>query len=565
MKLIFEKTIAGLSHSKRNLHHKLVKKPRTVKKISHLAYFIVALGFAIVLSFKLISAGSAQAEPDFTIIVMPDTQHYTDIPKNIVNFAAQTDWIVNNRVPLNIKFVTHLGDIVQNGDNFGDDSEWQIADAAMAILEDPTTTSLLDGIPYGVAPGNHDQGDTGDGTTGQTVFFNQFFGVSRFAGRAYYGGSFEPTRNDNNYELFSAGNFDFIIIHLEYDGSRPPAKIIWADNLLKTYSTRRAIVVSHFLIEPGNPGEFGGQGQLIYDELKDNPNLFLMLAGHRSGEGRREDTYNGNTVYTLLSNYQGRAGGGDGWLRIMEFSPSNNEIRVKTYSPVRDEFETDDDSQFTIPFSTEVNARPTVDAGQNQTIYIGGAANLDGTVDDDGIPDPPGALATNWSVEAIPQAGAQVQFANPNSVDTTATFTHLGDYVLRLTASDGILSAFDEVTITVNPNQLPTVYAGPDQTVNLPNGATLQGTVDDDGQPNPPGMVTTSWNKVSGPGFVSFANASAVNTTAYFTTPGDYILRLTAVDGEGSAEDDVLIKVKPIAQSNFTIWLPVLLSKPPNP
>jgi hypothetical protein len=41
-------------------------------------------------------------------------------------------------------------------------------------------------------------------------------------------------------------------------------------------------------------------------------------------------------------------------------------------------------------------------------------------------------------------------FADPNAVDTTASFSAAGTYVLRLTASDSLLSASDDVTVTVN-------------------------------------------------------------------------------------------------------------------
>ena len=92
---------------------------------------------------------------DFTIVVMPDTQHYTDNAANYAIFGAQTQWIVGNKDTRNIVFVTGLGDIVQNGN--ANSSEWQVADAAYGILEDPTTTSLASGIPYGLTVGNHDQ------------------------------------------------------------------------------------------------------------------------------------------------------------------------------------------------------------------------------------------------------------------------------------------------------------------------------------------------------------------------------------------------------------------------
>lgn len=53
---------------------------------------------------------------------------------------------------------------------------------------------------------------------------------------------------------------------------------------------------------------------------------------------------------TLLADYQSRPNGGDGWLRILEFAPAANEIRVKTFSPVLNQYETDANSQFTFPY-----------------------------------------------------------------------------------------------------------------------------------------------------------------------------------------------------------------------
>ena len=297
---------------------------------------------------------------DFTIVALPDTQFYSQSYPNI--FIDQTQWIVDNRGSLNIAFVTHLGDVVQNGDNVGDSIEWERADAAMRLLEDPATTLLALGIPFGVAVGNHDQGDA----SGNNIFFNQFFGVNRFTGgtdssglmtqmlpgiyRNYYGGHY-GSDNDNHYELFSAGGMDFIIIHLEYDTSPDAAVITWSDGLLAAYPSRRAIVVTHYLMETGNGGAFSTQGQAIWNELKDRPNLFLMLGGHVSGEGRRTDTgTNGNTVYSLLADYQSLSNGGNGWLRILDFSPATNEIRIMTYSPTLDQYQTDDDSQFTLSY-----------------------------------------------------------------------------------------------------------------------------------------------------------------------------------------------------------------------
>jgi hypothetical protein len=93
-------------------------------------------------------------------------------------------------------------------------------------------------------------------------------------------------------------------------------------------------------------------------------------------------------------------------------------------------------------------------------------------------------------------------------------------------------------------NQPPGVNAGPDQTIKLRSSANLVGTVSDDGLPNPPRALTTTWSKVSGPGTVTFGNVNAVDTTASFSAAGSYLLRLTASDSALQASDDISIRVR---------------------
>jgi PKD repeat protein len=130
------------------------------------------------------------------------------------------------------------------------------------------------------------------------------------------------------------------------------------------------------------------------------------------------------------------------------------------------------------------------------------------------------------------------------------TYTPFGNFSgsdsFTFIANDGTVdSPAAAVSITVIPvNDPPTVEAGSGLEVILPDSASLDGTVTDDGLPQPPFMVTT-WSKVSGPGLVSFGDAGAVDTTASFTEAGDYVLRLTADDGELVASDDVTVKAKP--------------------
>ncbi len=114
-------------------------------------------------------------------------------------------------------------------------------------------------------------------------------------------------------------------------------------------------------------------------------------------------------------------------------------------------------------------------------------------------------------------------------------------------------AGLDQILITKDldlaPNQAPAVAAGDDHRVLISAALSLDGTVADDGLPNPPGALTTMWNKVSGPGEVAFGDRSAVDTTAQFSAPGTYVLRLDAHDGELTGSDEVTVTVAEVPQS----------------
>lgn len=188
-----------------------------------------------------------------------------------------------------------------------------------------------------------------------------------------------------------------------------------------------------------------------------------------------------------------------------------------------------------------VNTAPVVSAGSNQTITLPAAATVSGTVVDDGLPNPPSSTTEAWSKVSGP---GTVTFLNPASKQTTATFSVAGQYVLKLTASDSVLSGSAQVTITVNAaNVAPSVNAGAAQTITLPSTASLSATVTDDGLPNPPGTTTVSWSRVTGPGIVTFSAPNSKVTTASFAVAGTYTLSLAATDGALSSSDTVIITV----------------------
>jgi RHS repeat-associated protein len=202
-------------------------------------------------------------------------------------------------------------------------------------------------------------------------------------------------------------------------------------------------------------------------------------------------------------------------------------------------------ASITVTRQATTNHEPEVDAGLDKTVTLPATAALHGTATDDGNPAG-SSLTITWT--AISGAG-DVTFTNAQALDTTASFSAAGTYVLRLTASDGALSSSDEVTITVEPeNQPPTVDAGPNQTIALPRTAALNGTVTDDGLPTG-GALSIAWSKLSGPGTVTFEDASKAETIATFSAPGVYVLRLFASDSALSSSSETTVTVQPENQA----------------
>ena len=93
-----------------------------------------------------------------------------------------------------------------------------------------------------------------------------------------------------------------------------------------------------------------------------------------------------------------------------------------------------------------LNLAPVVTAGSDQTVKPSATVNLNGTVSDR---DSPQSLVTKWTKVS---GSGKVTFGDAGAVDTTANFSEIGTYVLRLTAEDGELSSHDEVKITVSQN-----------------------------------------------------------------------------------------------------------------
>jgi hypothetical protein len=167
--------------------------------------------------------------------------------------------------------------------------------------------------------------------------------------------------------------------------------------------------------------------------------------------------------------------------------------------------------------------------------------------DGQGIGAPKACRLLYWNgTDFAPVANASGQGVALNQYNET-TFDEVRTPKLKLEIdSDGPLSTgileWKVYDSGHSPAFAPSVVAGVDRTVILGGKTWLNGKIkalkpDSSGTP-------VSWGKESGPGQVLFADAKAVETTATFSTPGSYVLRLTAGTPELCSSSTLKVKVE---------------------
>ncbi len=168
-------------------------------------------------------------------------------------------------------------------------------------------------------------------------------------------------------------------------------------------------------------------------------------------------------------------------------------------------------------------------------------------MDGQGVGAPKACRVSYWNgSEFVPVKNASGLGVAGSTFNST-TFDEVKTTKLRMEiVSDGQLSTgilewkvYDSGNSPMFP---PSVVAGIDRDVILGGKTYLLGAAKSVQSGSE--SIATEWSKASGPGDVSFQNASALETTATFSKAGDYVLKLTAHNGGTTGSSTVNVKVQ---------------------
>jgi hypothetical protein len=351
----------------------------------------------------------------FTIAVIPDTQNYISYShQKAEGFAMDSSELFIQQMQSvaqrgDIAFVAAVGDVWQHQTLDIDPGHAArgfkpIANPFFSRELAPTEKTLsveipraiegyrlLDaaGIPFGVAPGNHDYDamwsaegfppnlatnpgeltmtpeDLGILHIGGLDNFRSVFGDKGefFNGKPWYVSSYNG--GADSAQTFSAGGYTFLHIALEMAAGDDV--LAWAESVIKAHPGLPTIISTHDYLDPqgerrANPivdlkrvdPEHHNTAQEYWSKLiSRNDQVFLVLCGHHHGHSwRADDNTVGHKVYQILADYQHRGqagidagqppdrfrgsarGIGDGWYRLMRFELGGERprVQVKTYS-----------------------------------------------------------------------------------------------------------------------------------------------------------------------------------------------------------------------------------------
>ncbi|MFG6444492.1 metallophosphoesterase [Microbacterium sp. P07] len=275
----------------------------------------------------------------FTFAVIPDTQGEVlpiNTSKNL--FPGRTQWLVDNKAALDLRFVAHTGDVI-NGDP-DDHSYIKVASDAMKKLDDA-------GIPSALALGGVDSGAVAPGGAAKpgvdvsvglrdTSNFSSFFPESRFPGVVTY----QSEKIENNYQVFSAEGKDWLVLTLEV---WPRTEVVdWAKTVVEAHPNHNVIVNTHeFLSSNGTISTSKSYGanapSFVWDNLvKLYPNIKFVVSGNGGGTANSTTLTGeqGNKIGAVRANF---GSAGVNAVELIEINTIDNTASTRYYSPANNQ------------------------------------------------------------------------------------------------------------------------------------------------------------------------------------------------------------------------------------
>ena len=258
-------------------------------------------------------------------------------------------------------------------------------------------------------------------------------------------------------------------------------------------------------------------------------------------------------TYSITGGNAGNAfaiDGGTGAITVQTVARMDHELYPQ-YSltvRVRDNHNTPDTATVTIDV-TDVNERPTIDAGADQEVAEGVTVSLDPATFDDPDDGDTHTATVNWGEGAGPVA-ATVHQAN-DTISGSHAYADNGVFTVIVTVTDsGALSQSDTLTVTVN-NAAPVVAAGDD----IPGSEGVQLSVSPswtDVAGDGPYTLVIDWGDTSDDDTFAAAVSGAARTHTYADN-GSYTVTATVTDKDGDDGSDALVvtvaNVIPVVQA----------------
>ncbi|WP_262244932.1 metallophosphoesterase [Parapedobacter soli] len=343
-----------------------------MKKIVSYVVFVLFSG-SVAIAQQEYQKPALEHRDSWSMVMIPDIQNYVKWGRNQPILDLMMRWIDENIDTLNIKLVVCVGDLVQNNEKITNDydgnqttqQQWEAASRAFGILDGK--------LPYIAASGNHDYSIDRHGN--RTSRYAEFFTAERnhliqkFLVQNSTNEQGRPTLENSALEMKGLHGRDYLFITTEF--APRDTVITWAKGVvaMEQYKDHRVVLITHSYLnakdhyisgEPSwiywEPYNIANQiqksakvklpnansGEQIWKTLvQPASNIELVLAGHVPGEGYRADKNSASrTVHQMLFDAQSMGGGhrngngGDGWLRLLEFFPDGQTVKVKTFSPL---------------------------------------------------------------------------------------------------------------------------------------------------------------------------------------------------------------------------------------